>query len=252
MTDLPCTNRPAPGVTFKDHQYVHLILYTSTYRQLSHRVKRHAPTLLAFVLLISCGTSRDSEDTNKRMNEGPEPEVTELSCEHTVRWVRDTSEGCGILLIMPNGVVLEPVQPITMETGEAVDGVLRVSMEIVVDGVPKCPSAQNVVRVTCLAPGEDLTGGKGYQCEEPRDIFMVAWMKQLMDRVEPHTVTKYDYRERIAYSFRSDTKEVIVDCYGVELCRQKAGEEECMTVRSQLSNERVILVVNEQKNDQKE
>ena len=76
------------------------------------------------------------------------------------------------------------------------------------------------------------------------DIYKLR-MNKVINEMDPERITKYDYNNQYAYGFKNRKGEVIFNCTGTELCRFMASEEDrCAQIRMKLSNQQVILVIN--------
>ncbi|MDX1686069.1 MAG: hypothetical protein R3275_12600 [Saprospiraceae bacterium] len=204
--------------------------------------------VLGLCMFTSCGVQKTSE--SRSMQEKEETQVVQvdsfLPCEHTAEIVLDLeSEPCGLLLKMPNGILFKPQDlpnpDFAMATGQKV----RVSFEILPDQVSNCEKAKDVVSITCLQETLNTDYTKSDTCVRTKDAFAINWMKTIINEIDARRVTRYDYREQLAYKFEGPDRVIFTDCYGNVLCRATTEiEDRCNPVQAEMSNGYVILVVN--------
>jgi hypothetical protein len=199
--------------------------------------------MLAALLLIFAHCKGSKTSIPKDVSDKKTESALRLECDFSATVMVDEGEGCGLLLVLPNGLILQP-------TGELEDGQsfedgdrVRISYKVIEDMATSCSKAIAMADITCLKKIEGQSSG---ECANVRDPFDVEWMKQAVNTLDARKVTRYSYREKRAYMFSGIQETVIYDCFGQELCRYgEGGMEDCMDVISELSNEFVILVVNE-------
>ncbi len=206
-------------------------------------------SIFAFGLLMTaCSASKKAAITPLSNEEVESYEVkkdSKLPCDHSANIAMDADADCGLLLSMPNGMILQPVTfpdvDFIFEDGQNV----RVSFLEMKSAESDCEKSQMMVELTCLEKDWTFNDAKSEDCEDTIDAFSVGWMKRMLHEVDVEKITKYDYRNEKAYAFEGKKGTLLSDCYGNELCRIRPGEkQDCMDVYSQLSNGYVILVVN--------
>ena len=199
--------------------------------------------MLAALLLLftQCKGSKTTVPENTGADK-VKSDVT-LECDFNAVIKLDDDLNCKVVLVLPNGLIIQPSAELpgeaSFEDGEKV----RVSYKIIEDMATTCNMAVAMADITCLVK---VNGSQKEDCANVRDPFDVEWMIKAVNVLDARKVSRYTYMERRAYMFSGLSETVIYDCYGQELCRFRAAEEKaCMEVISKLSNEFVILVVNE-------
>lgn len=205
-------------------------------------------TLVVFSLM-ACKTNKNMTTTEPSSGEIEKYSVevdSVLPCDHSARIVLDIENAsCGLMLTLPNGMSVQPIElpdpEFTFSSGDKV----RVSFVERDDFKSDCANSQGIVQVTCLEKDWNLSYDKGDECVKTIDAFSIPWMKRIIGELDPEKVTRYDFEDRLAYKFEGKKGQVVVDCFGQELCRQRPGEKPaCEMIQSMMSNAYVILVIN--------
>ena len=200
-------------------------------------------SMLATLLLLftHCKGSKTSIPRETAMEK--EASVLQLDCDFSGRIQIEDAAECRLLIVLPNGLIIQPSDQYegdeTLEDGDKV----RVSYRVLEDMSPTCTKAIAKADITCLVKMKER---QVKDCVNVRNPFDVEWMKNAVNDLDARKVTRYDLLEKKAYLFEGLGESVVYDCYGQELCRfDEAGRDDCMEVVSKLANEFVILVVNE-------
>jgi len=196
--------------------------------------------------MISChSTKKISQEEMREKADQPVEKVTQLKCDFNGIIMVSDDPHCGVLIQLTNKTVIQPIGfPDSLDFVFEDNQPVRFSYKILEDVSTDCKEAIGVAEITCLVKDRKLQTGKSNECQDVIDVFKVKWMKDLLNSMDARKITKMDYREEKAYKFESPRATIYVDCYGNELCRIRAGEnEQCAEVISQMSNEYVILVV---------
>lgn len=169
--------------------------------------------LLLFVFLVGCKTQSAS---------------VVGKCD-TIGTVRDFQglDGCGLLIEMPNGDLLNPVAlPPEVELKD--QQVIRFSYKIRDDVMTICMTEKASVDITCM---EEVKGGmpETASCVDTDNPFAVAWMDRAIDRHNPNQVVKYRLNGgRWAYLFQAIPTGYLYDCEGNLLCQTDGDKrDEC-------------------------
>ncbi|MEY3052795.1 MAG: hypothetical protein RLY31_2580 [Bacteroidota bacterium] len=136
------------------------------------------------------------------------------------------TEGCGRLLRLSDGRLLEPERPGAV-TAIPVGTTVRLVYRERSDGVPRCllADARVVVSRLKVMPSPDLTAG---DCADTVNPFEVPWMDRAIDRVNATRIVKYKLGSRWAYLFESVPVSYLFDCEGEVICETKGDpQDEC-------------------------
>lgn len=146
---------------------------------------------------------------------------------NTVGTVKDFSDqdGCGLLIELENGDLLNPLKikpDFQLEERQIVSFSYRV-MEKKASG---CVGEKAVVEITCievLGKTPDEVDG----CVDTDNPFQVEWMDHAIDLHNPNQVLKYKQANGWAYLFRSIPNSYLYDCRGKLICESKNDHDKC-------------------------
>jgi len=202
------------------------------------------------VIAFSCSSSKSGVNVSPEKKDDMvevETEVVSVPCDHTATILSFTQEdpNCAVLFELANGMMFQPIllpdPNFTFNHGDRV----RISYDILDNYEKGCSKAMAMAQVTCLEKDYSFDHGKG-QCVNTIDVFSVPWMNDVLNKMNAGRVTKYDFEEKYAYGFKSQSGEVIFDCHGTEICRSRPQEgDQCFAIRNKLTNQQVVLVINE-------
>lgn len=207
-------------------------------------------TTIVIILCLSLGCngskkSQISQADMQRTAQAAVEQVDTLACRHEGIIVVSEEKACGVLVKLPNALILQPLDfpeaDFTFKDGQPI----RLSYDIVEDMTTSCAQAFAAAHITCISNDLLLHGSESIECADVLDVFSVEWMKQAVNDMDARKITKAIFREQIVYFFEAPTANIIYDCYGKEICRMRPGQNDgCRDVRPYLENEHVLLVVN--------
>lgn len=149
-------------------------------------------------------------------------------CETSGR-VTDFSDldGCGLLIILDNGEVLNPVvvpAGFTLKDGQNIS----FSFKKLAQQASTCMKEDYQVEITCIARVGSNTGGQA-PCTDTDNPFEVEWMDHAIDLHNPNQILKYKRDDGWAYLFHSFPKSFLYHCTGKLICSTNNDHDPCFT-----------------------
>ena len=159
--------------------------------------------------------------------------------------------GCHVVLHPENGLDLLPVSFEEAPVEFYPEGVYQISFRPDSSTIYACTSKAIPVHILECTPirTEPPPGTAGIKppkrpCAETQDPYRIAWMTQLMEKLDPDRVTRYKMTSGMTvYAFQSTKGLYLFDCQGSFICLDKPGASPCMPSGELLEPE-VILVRN--------
>ena len=161
------------------------------------------------------------------------------SCDISVRVEKSDLDGCDLLLVLPDGRKLLPVnhEEMRLEDGQNV----LISYIEEKDMASICMAEDAIVIVTCWQLEGRIPAKK--ECEDIRDPFESSWLSRIMGEIDPVIIEKYNYRDGFVYICKTSSYNYLYDCQGTLLCVYQAGEQQpCRSKTQELSDKREIWV----------
>lgn len=171
--------------------------------------------LFVFTLAFGCKTRRQPAGDN---------------CE-VLGAVKDFSklDGCGLLIELENGDLLNPVrvpEGLKLEAGQTI----RFSYKVLEDMMSVCMREKAAVEITCLKIVGETQTAPG-NCVDTTNPFSVPWMDKALDRHNPNQVIKYKFGGEWGYLFKAIPTSYLYDCEGRLLCETQGDQNDDCHVR---------------------
>ena len=145
----------------------------------------------------------------------------------TIGTVKDFTEldGCGMLIELENGQLLNPVKMSISFPLEA-EVVVSFDYKILEGRVSSCMREKAMVEITCIVSLGKTPSGEG-MCVDTNNPFEVPWMDQAIDRHNPNQVLKFQDGNEWAYLFRGLPSSYLYNCRGKLICETKNNHDKC-------------------------
>ncbi len=169
--------------------------------------------LLCFVILAGCFSCKVKSTLSEECN--------------TVGTVKDFNEldGCGLLIELENGDLLNPLKIIPDFQLEARQ-IISFSYRTMENMKSSCRGEKAIVEIICIrALGKTPEGEGG--CVDTDNPFAVEWMDHAIDLHNPNQVLKYKNAAEWLYLFRSIPSSYLYDCRGKLICETKNDHDKC-------------------------
>ncbi len=209
--------------------------------------------LYVFVLIFtfSCGTTTKTTTSNTSENQQIKQSV--VGCNEIVEIMNYTHESdCQYLFKMEDGTLLFPAElPVNEEVAFYKGAGLKIGYEIMkVDekniAQVQCTQHDYLIKVTCME--QTVLAEKGMPashdaCVSIKNPYKFNWMRNAITNLKPSLVSEYKYNPGFLYEFKVNSKSVLYDCLGNQLCDTESSTD-CQTILDSLTDPKVILVVN--------
>ena len=195
---------------------------------------------MSLLILFSCKTKKVVE-TN-----------TNTSCT-TIAMVKDYTglDGCQFLLVLENGEKWLPAKVNDKDFVFKDNQKIKFGYIVLEDMMSICMSENKSVELTCIeiiSDGNSTTKPKAPKgmpekkpCVETTNPNEVAWMAELIKKLNPLRITRYNYLDGFAYLIQSAPVGSLYDCQGTFLCEVNGKIiTDCSKKVNQLKGQKVI------------
>jgi len=197
--------------------------------------------VIGLFLLGSCGNRKDRKGSshNEHVVEGIKSGEGEL---------RDLSglDACRLMIFMDNGKKLQPINWPEGSSIPAVGSRLAIKYLILEDMVSICMAEDfnvDIVEYRVIkGPGKPAKK----DCVDILDPYRVDWMVELVEGLEPYSITRYNYEDGWIYYLQCGTINYVYDCQGTYICEVPGRSyNDCAKMISELEGAKIIWVRNE-------
>lgn len=141
--------------------------------------------------------------------------------------VKDFSDldGCGLLIELDNGDLLNPAQvadSFQLKAGQRIS----FSYKKLPGMASICMAEKAIVEITCIQRINDGTA-RSADCADTDNPFAIDWMDRAIDVHNPNQVIKYKAGDGWDYLFRGIPMSFLYDCHGKLLCETRSNHDEC-------------------------
>jgi len=145
-----------------------------------------------------------------------------MECE-TYAMVRDFTgnDGCRFLFVLDNGDKLLPNEMPLMDFKLADNQQVKISYDVVKDGLSACMMENFIVKVNCITLIGQTGGVKPAKipCVKVDNYNDSKWLQRMAGEMRPYKVTRYTYlTDGWAYLIDNSREKKLIDCQGTEIC----------------------------------
>lgn len=143
-------------------------------------------------------------------------------CE-TEAMVKDFTgmDGCRFMFVLDNGDKLNPNEMPLMDFKLANNQKVKISYDIVKDGLSACMMEKHIIKVNCIELIGQTGGVKPVKtaCVKVDNFSESKWLKSIAGEMKPIKVLRYTYLgDGWAYLLDNGLEKRLIDCQGTEIC----------------------------------
>jgi hypothetical protein len=196
--------------------------------------------ICSFLLLVSCGNrkNRTSNGTSENLDKGV------LRGEGVLKDLTGL-DGCWLMIYMEDGKKLQPVNWPENATPPMAGSRILIEYVILEDMMSICMAEDhNIDIISFDVIGKSDKPGKK-DCVDISDPYSIEWMAELADRLNPYSISRYNYEDGWLYYLQSGTTSYLYDCQGTYICEVPGRAfNDCASMISELEGAKVIWVRN--------
>lgn len=135
----------------------------------------------------------------------------------------DGLDGCGYLIRLGNGQLLNPVvlpDGFNFKNNQSV----RLDFHVLHDMASICMAESEMVEITCIQDAKQ--GNEPLDCGKITNPFAVAWMDKAIDRHNPVKIIRYQSGKLWLFVFQAVPNSFLYDCDGQLICESNGNAQD--------------------------